>query len=124
MQLQFVWNLCETDWDATLLPLRYAGVGAQLSGLSNEATYQERREKIENMDLQNDPGDGKNWTWAPASTKTSAGNKNPMNPGSGSTTGWAPLDSSNTDNVKLESLLPDGEKKLNLEMLLRQNRIL
>ena len=123
-QLQFVWNLCETDWDAILLPLRYAGVGAQLSGLSNEATYQERREKIENMDLQNAPGDGKNWTWAPASTNTSAGNENPMNPGSGSTTGWAPLDSSNTDNVKLESLLPDGEKKLNLEMLLRQNRIL
>ena len=124
MQLQFVWNLCETDWDATLLPLRYAGVGAQLSGLSNEATYQERREKIENMDLQNDPGDGKNWAWAPASMNTSAGNENPMNLGSGSTTGWAPLDPSNTDNVKLESLLPDGEKKLNLEMLLRQNRIL
>ena len=123
-RLRYVWNLCETDWDATLLPLRYAGAAAQLKNFENSATYGERKQAFSNMDLQNYSGDGKNWTWAPASTNTSAGNENPMNPGSGSTTGWAPLDSSNTDNVKLESLLPDGEKKLNLEMLLRQNRIL
>ena len=123
-RLRYVWNLCETDWDATLLPLRYAGAAAQLKNFENSATYGERKQAFSNMDLQNYSGDGKNWTWAPASMNTSAGNENPMNPGSGSTTGWAPLDSSNTDNVKLESLLPDGEKKLNLEMLLRQNRIL
>lgn len=123
-RLRYVWNLCETDWDATLLPLRYAGAAAQLKNFENSATYGERKQAFSNMDLQNYSGDGKNWTWAPASTNTSAGNENPMNPGNGSTTGWAPLDSSNTDNVKLESLLPDGEKKLNLEMLLRQNRIL
>ena len=123
-RLRYVWNLCETDWDATLLPLRYAGAAAQLKNFENSATYGERKQAFSNMDLQNYSGDGKNWTWAPASMNTSAGNENPMNPGSGSTTGWAPLDPSNTDNVKLESLLPDGEKKLNLEMLLRQNRIL
>jgi len=123
-QIQNVWNLCEQDWDATLLPLRYAGSAGKLNGLDDDATYQSRQLAIRSMNLTNDCGNGANWTWTPTSAGTSAGNANPLNPADDNDTGWHSLDSTNEEKIKLDSLLPDGIHKLDLQNLLRQNRIL
>ena len=97
------WNLCEQDWDATLLPLRYAGQGAE--GVGSE-----------------------NCTWKAAAdvsggkAATDIGNKNPLNPSDPSAS-WRPLDGS-SDPPRLDSLLPDGASRLRLEAILKQNKIL
>ena len=125
-QLESVWNLCEQDWDATLLPLRYAGRSARLDGFSPDMTHDERVSVLENMDLKVDVGKGSNWVWEPALSGDSAGNVNPLNPADPEHTGWSPLDEDAqlTDPLKLDSLLPDGVNKLNLKELLKRNRIL
>ncbi len=91
-----MWNLCETDWDATLLPLRYAGQRASLyldkgSGNSdledqplNKKDGQERKDLIsinydystangEDETQKNDMvfGNGQNWIWDEVSTNIS-----------------------------------------------------
>ena len=97
------WNLCEQDWDATLLPLRYAGQGATSD-------------------------DGVKWTWKPAAdtsggtAATDVGNKNPLNPHNPASS-WRPLDGSSASPT-LESLLPDGKSRMRLEEILKHNRIL
>lgn len=84
-----MWNLCETDWDATLLPLRYAlqtadlylnkGSGSSIvEGLKlNDQNYDERIGLIEiaydysEQEADGDPhkvndsiiGNGENWMW-------------------------------------------------------------
>lgn len=78
-----MWNLCETDWDATLLPLRYAGQRAQL--------YLEKEEDEDHVN-ENDAfnsqnystrtallgshyekiGNGKYWVWNNVATDKSA----------------------------------------------------
>ena len=98
------WNLCEQDWDATLLPLRYAGQGATSD-------------------------DGVKWTWKPAAdtsggtAATDVGNKNPLNPHDPASS-WRPLDGSSAPPPTLESLLPDGKSRMRLEEILKRNRIL
>jgi len=90
-QFRNLWNLCETDWDATLIPVRYAGQkaklflgegsGGNLEGLPfNGSNYEERRRLIgihitnpdnysftngQNDKEKNDMaiGNGKNWVW-------------------------------------------------------------
>lgn len=97
------WNLCEQDWDATLLPLRYAGQGATSE-------------------------DGIHWTWRPAaiasegSAATDIGNKNPLNPHNPAAS-WRPLDDSE-GTPRLDSLLPDGASRMRLEAILKYNKIL
>ena len=59
---RFMWNLCEWDWDATLIPLRYAGVRARLRMVKengrpmsfankslDELPYNDRLQAIEEM---------------------------------------------------------------------------
>lgn len=78
-----MWNLCETDWEATLLPLRYAGQRAQL--------YLEKEEDEDHVN-ENDAfnsqnystrtallgshyekiGNGKYWVWNNVATDKSA----------------------------------------------------
>lgn len=73
-----IWNLCESDWDATLLPLRYSCVGASLylpaaSGRDRrifvKETIRERRNMVDaayrsNIDCI---GAGTNWVWTATS---------------------------------------------------------
>lgn len=88
LQFKNMWNLCETDWDATLLPVRYAWQKAVLhlstgSGSRdlesiplNEQNYENRKKLVnvaydesassgENSKEKNDMsiGNGKNWLW-------------------------------------------------------------
>ena len=76
-----IWNLCESDWDATLLPLRYSCVGADLHLESAarderqkfmEQTIRERRQMVDyaygrrkNEEDEEDDiiGAGTNWVW-------------------------------------------------------------
>lgn len=74
-----IWNLCESDWDATLLPLRYARVGASLylpsvSGRDRRAfvdqAIRDRRHMVDfaynsNVDSI---GAGTNWVWTATGT--------------------------------------------------------
>lgn len=71
-----LWNLCETDWDATFLPLRYSGRKAALylsrepkdveqeSIPFQEQSYSVRRELLE-VQQRNEIsiGNGRNWVW-------------------------------------------------------------
>ena len=69
-----IWNLCESDWDATLLPLRYSCVGASLylptaSGRDRriflQETIRDRRNMVDTA-YKNDLdgiGAGTNWVW-------------------------------------------------------------
>lgn len=91
-----MWNLCEQDWDATLLPLRYCGRSAS--------------------------GSGDSWTWEEASGGNDVGNVNPLNPANQNKS-WNPLGAEDGD-LKLESLMPDGKSRLRLQNLLKANRIL
>lgn len=97
------WNLCEQDWDATLLPIRYAGQGVESEN-------------------------GKKLKWKGASStslgeaSTDVGNKNPLNPNDPSAS-WHPLDGS-SPRPRLDSLLPDGKSRLRLEAILKKNKIL
>ena len=76
-----MWNLCEWDWDATLIPLRYAGVHARLKCREDgefdgkpfhQLNYSERQAALAEMRKsdeknQDDPrdylGNGANWYW-------------------------------------------------------------
>ena len=73
-----IWNLCESDWDATLLPLRYSCVKAELflpmaggeKRKFKEQTINDRRKMVDyayscRADLKEDDsiGAGTNWVW-------------------------------------------------------------
>ena len=84
-----VWNLCEWDWDATLIPVRYAGAHARIKLVEengrpmrhagdrfDKLSYNERLEAIDDMQTvsnknadyelaSNDDyiGDGRHWVW-------------------------------------------------------------
>ena len=131
-KFQIMWNLCEQDWDATLLPLRYAGSSAVLqdrrSGNSTvpfpEMNYKERLDFLKTVNLQEYTGNGENWLWTPSPLHaTDLNNQNPLNPAD-SEKSWQPLDPQNTDTLNLENLLPGGTQKLNLNQLLKQNKVL
>ncbi len=90
IQFKNMWNLCEADWDATLLPLRYAGRKAvlklaekkdQTAEPLNEKTYTDRIKLIaqqytnsgsdgKTVKEQNDMyiGRGESWEWSANST--------------------------------------------------------
>ncbi len=69
-QFENIWNLCEPDWDATLLPVRYSMVGALLLKNSDDdadsaiqkSDYEERRKMIDDM-TNDDISDGGHWRW-------------------------------------------------------------
>lgn len=68
-----IWNLCETDWDATLLPLRYAGQRAQLylSNLPEDKTDERNAFSAQDYtsrlllidEYANNLGKGECWIW-------------------------------------------------------------
>jgi hypothetical protein len=97
------WNLCEQDWDATLLPLRYAGQGAE--GVGTEGCTWKASADVSGGEAATD-----------------IGNRNPLNPSNPSAS-WQPLDGS-ASPPRLDSLLPDGASRLRLEAILKQNKIL
>ena len=75
-----VWNLCESDWDATLLPLRYAGRTARLYSREkkqfygdneNKKDYKKRREAFANLS-DDYVGAGTNWVWESAAQMNSS----------------------------------------------------
>lgn len=106
-----MWNLCETDWDATLIPVRYAAEKAVLyldkgSGGSNveriplnEQDYAERISLIEvNYDKDFSVfGDGRQWTWNSISVGSTVMNPFIMN-------GWKPADSTFFEDLVNEKL--------------------
>ncbi len=75
-----IWNLCESDWDATLLPLRYSCVKAnlRLPSAGNDTprnfmdqTIRERRDMVdyayscrEDPDEDDSIGAGTSWVWS------------------------------------------------------------
>lgn len=126
-KFKYMWNLCEQDWDATLLPLRYAGAAATMQDkgqLFSDMTHQERLFFINRLTLK-EIGKGTNWTWSPAPVnETDMGNANPLNPDSVKRS-WQPLDPENEDTLNLENFLPgEGSRMLDLNKILKQNRIL
>ena len=68
-QFRYLWNLCETDWDATLLPVRYAGRKAELrigGEAFNDQNYDGRLAAVQKAyggDRDSTIGNGKNWRW-------------------------------------------------------------
>ena len=126
-KFKYMWNLCEQDWDATLLPLRYAGASATMQDgnqLFSEKTHKERLDFIHQLTFK-EIGKGTNWTWSPAPVNgTDMGNANPLNPDSVRRS-WQPLDPENEDILNLENILPgEGSRMLDLNKILKQNRIL
>ena len=100
-QFKEMWNLCEQDWDATLLPLRYAGRGAEVVDASKSI-----------------------WKWKEtAGRATDVGNENPLNPADQSTS-WRPLDSDSDHMLNLKSMMPGNECQLKLDELLKNNKVL
>lgn len=141
-RFRYVWNLCETDWDATLLPLRYAGTGAALlvdSGKGKDFfqydhdTSQDinswRRDCLDEIKRQGNfedyVGDGRNWIWYPMPAGGTIGdNVNAMNPGVYLDKVWKPLGSGG-NKPNLETLLPGSPGvRLDLERIMKMNRIL
>lgn len=141
-RFRYVWNLCETDWDATLLPLRYAGTGAALlvdSGKEKDFfqydhdTSQDinswRRDCLDAIKRQGNfedyVGDGRNWIWYPMPAGGTIGdNVNAMNPGVYLDKVWKPLGSGG-NKPNLETLLPGSPGvRLDLERIMKMNRIL
>lgn len=105
-----VWNLCEQDWDATLLPLRYAGrAGKVKSDGKKGSTVTE---------------------WTPAAEEgDDVGFANPLNP-INQKKSWTSMDKkdasqdSTNDVQRLDSLLPDGQHRIDLKRILKGHRIL
>ena len=138
-KLAYMWNLCEQDWDATLLPLRYAGSAAVMQtpfGALSDLNYSTRKTALDSINAQRDsdypndpglrhyPGNGANWVWSPAKAQASdVGNENPMNPANQDMS-WKPLDPENAEYLNLKNLLPGGKVQLDLSRILKQNRIL
>ena len=68
VQFRNLWNLCETDWDATLLPLRYATRKAVLytdggSQEFNELEYASRCDFVREDEKGGVIGKGESWIW-------------------------------------------------------------
>jgi len=100
-QFKQMWNLCEQDWDATLLPLRYAGRGAEV------------------LDAARDT-----WRWKEtAKSATDVGNENPLNPNDQSRS-WHPLDPDSGHILNLKNMMPGNEHQLKLDELLKKNKVL
>lgn len=85
-QFHDMWNLCETDWDATLLPVRCAVLKASLypernksdeDRSFNEQSYKERLNLINSeyktASADKVVGNGKNWSWGALDAKAIAG---------------------------------------------------
>lgn len=97
-QFHDMWNLCETDWDATLLPLRCAAqkatfhMGNQTKDdrSFNQQNYKERvnllNSNYKNAQSDSIVGNGKSWTWGALDAKAMA--KSPFITG-----GWKKGDS-------------------------------
>ena len=74
VQFRNLWNLCETDWDATLIPLRYATRKAVLytdegSRVFNELEHTERCEFVQKDEKGRVIGKGESWIWNPLDAK-------------------------------------------------------
>jgi len=102
VQFRNLWNLCETDWDATLLPLRYAAQKAVLhtgkggknnkgGQAFNEQDYSARCEFAGNDANSSVIGNGESWTWESLAKNpaTSLTTNNPF-----IKNGWKPAKSS------------------------------
>ena len=114
VQFRNLWNLCETDWDATLLPLRYASrkavlyTGKKASGNSgksggrpfNEQSYSERCAFAGEQENGNVVGNGESWMWdSLAGSPTSLATNNPFISG-----GWKPAKSSFFEDMFLDAV--------------------
>ena len=102
-----LWNLCETDWDATLLPLRYAfqkavlytgkstgnnknnndGKDSKAGKAFNEQPYADRRAFVQDAENGNVVGNGRSWMWNSVSSVSTT--NNPFISG-----GWKPANAS------------------------------
>ena len=77
-QFKMMWNLCEPDWDATLLPVRFSMTTALLVRDSNDsedqayqkADYDGRRKFLEKV-TNDQISDGTHWCWANSSSSDS-----------------------------------------------------
>jgi hypothetical protein len=79
-QFSMMWNLCEPDWDATLLPVRFSMTTALLLRHSEDdedtayqkEDYEGRRaflDKVTNDDIS----DGSHWCWSSSSSDSKVG---------------------------------------------------
>jgi len=96
VQFRNLWNLCETDWDATLIPLRYATRKAVLytdskgSRQFNDLEHSERCSFVQNDGNGNVVGNGSSWKWdSLAENPSSLATNNPFIKG-----GWKPAGAS------------------------------
>ena len=147
-QFKNLWNLCETDWDATLIPVRYAGQKASLylsKGCGspdledlpfNELSYTERRSLVgnhiaddntfsktngETEKEKNDMviGNGKSWRWnSPMSQMSTFITSNPFLNAS-----WKPANARFFENLFLDSIGKASSVISMIEGLNLQNKI-
>ena len=149
VQFRNLWNLCETDWDATLLPLRYASqkavlytgkaTGGKKGGQPfHEMEYASRCEFAGNQQNGDVVGNGESWMWASGSNSVA---NNPFVKG-----GWKPAKSSffedmfldavpgavstgistgKDDGLNLNSKVPTGDKEKTIDVFsIMKGRIL
>ena len=113
-QFKNMWNLCETDWDATLLPLRYAGQKASLylekeenedhvneqHDAFNSKNYSERRNLLGDTDHYKKIGNGKYWVWNGVATDNSSVlMSNPF-----ISSGWKPANAPFFENLVMDRI--------------------
>jgi hypothetical protein len=138
-QFRNLWNLCETDWDATLLPLRYATRKAVLytdkngSQAFNDMSYSERCNFVQNDGSGSVIGNGSSWKWdSLAKNPTSLVSNNPF-----IKNGWKPagasffedmfhnaipgelstgISSMKEDGLNLNSKVPTGKEEKTIDV--------
>lgn len=113
-QFKNMWNLCETDWDAMLLPLRYAGQKASLylekeenedhvneqHDAFNSKNYSERRNLLGDTDHYKKIGNGKYWVWNGVATDNSSVlMSNPF-----ISSGWKPANAPFFENLVMDRI--------------------
>ncbi len=154
-QVQFrnLWNLCETDWDATLIPLRYASrkavlhTGKASGGKSGGQVFneQDRSARCEFAGDQKNGdviGNGESWMWdSLAKSPASLATDNPFIKG-----GWKPakasffedmfhdavpglvstgLSAAKDDGLNLNSKVPTGKEEKTIDVFtILKDRIL
>lgn len=103
-----MWNLCETDWDATLIPVRYVCQTASLASddeAFSEMGYDDRRDFIADKD-SDDLSKGSNWIWSAASTDL-------ISPVPIVTIGWKSADKPYYELLDFSGIIPGDGPDLN-----------
>lgn len=133
-QFKNMWNLCETDWDATFLPLRYAEQKALLylekeedkdhvneHDAFNSKDHSERRSLLGEADHYKKIGNGKYWVWNGVATNNSSVlMSNPF-----ISSGWKPANKpyGNAAGIPAAFLLhnkvPTGKKEKTINIFLK-----